>query len=395
MSSRPPSVPPPSLPPSSVPGGAPRKKVRVLVVNDSATMRLALRLAFHREPDVEVVAEVPDGERAIAAVEQHQPDVILMDVVMPGVDGYEATRRIMQKRPTPILMISSVVNPRDVHVALEALRAGALAVAESLPSPNDPQYESKRRFLVGSVTTLARANPARRVASSPSANRAPLPPATSASTSSARTPGSAGAAAAAMSAAANRAPRPAQAIGVITSTGGPTALMEVLRGLQPRDAPPLLVVQHIARGFGVGLARWLADVTGHKVKLAEEGESLVRGRVYIAPDDLHLGLTRGGMITLSEDPPIGYFRPSGTHLLRSMAAALGARGAAVVLTGMGRDGAEGAEAIHAAGGMVAVQDEASSVVYGMPRAALERVPDAEMLPLGEVAGWIRARGGSP
>ncbi len=387
MSSRPPSIPPPSMSSSSIPPpGIPRKKVRVLVVNDSATMRLALRLAFHREADVEVVAEVANGELAIAAVDQHLPDVVLMDVVMPGMDGYEATRRIMQKRPTPILMISSVVNPRDVHVALEALRAGALAVAESLPSPNDPQYESKRRFLVGSVTTLARANPARRVAGTPSTYRTPgalsaSGPASSPSSSSA--------------AATRHAPRLAQAIGIITSTGGPTALMEVLKGLRPGDAPPLLVVQHIARGFGVGLARWLGDVTGHKVKLAEEGESLVRGRVYIAPDDQHLGLSSGGAVALSSDPPIGYFRPSGTHLLRSMAAALGSRSAAVVLTGMGRDGAEGAAAIREAGGAVAVQDEASSVVYGMPRAALERVTDAEVISLGDVAPWIRARGGSP
>jgi two-component system chemotaxis response regulator CheB len=372
----------------------PKKKVRVLVVNDSATMRLALRLAFHREADVEVVAEVPDGERAILAVEEHQPDVVLMDVVMPGMDGYEATRRIMQKRPTPILMISSVVNPRDVHVALEALRAGALAVAESLPSPNDAQYESKRRFLVGSVITLARSNPARRVAATPSTHRAPQPGESfAASPGTALTP--AALAASAASARLANAPRVAQAVGIIASTGGPTAVMDVLRGLKPGEAPPLLVVQHIARGFGAGLARWLGDVTGHKVKVAEEGESLVRGRVYIAPDDAHLGLSSGGAIALSDDPPIGYFRPSGTHLLRSMAAALGPRAAAVVLTGMGRDGAEGAEAVRAAGGAVAVQDEASSVVYGMPRVTLERVADAEVLSLGEVASWIRARGGSP
>ncbi len=372
MTSNPPSNPPPSVPP--------KKKVRVLVVNDSATMRLALRLAFHREPDVEVIAEVADGERAIAAVLAQHPDVVLMDVVMPGMDGYEATRRIMQKRPTPILMISSVVNPRDVHVALEALRAGALAVAESLPSPNDAQYESKRRFLVGSVTTLARANPARRVAATPSAHRAPQPEAPSSS----RNPPMILAA-----------PRLAQAIGILASTGGPTAIMDVLRGLRPGEAPPLLVVQHIAHGFGVGLARWLGDVTGHKVKQAEHGEPLVRGVVYIAPDDAHLGLSAGGAIELSDDPPVGYFRPSGTHLLRSMAASLGSRGAAVVLTGMGRDGAEGAEAMRAAGGVIAVQDEASSVVYGMPRAALERVADAEVLALADVASWIRARGSSP
>ncbi len=377
MSSRPPSAPPPS--------GLPKKKVRVLVVNDSATMRLALRLAFHRDTDVEVVAEVPDGERAIAAVEEHQPDVVLMDVVMPGMDGYEATRRIMQKRPTPILMISSVVNPRDVHVALEALRAGALAVAESLPSPNDPQYESKRRFLVGSVTTLARANPARRVAATPSSHRAPQPAAPFAELPNALATSAKGASA----------PRVAQAVGIVASTGGPTALMDVLRGLRPGEAPPLLVVQHIARGFGAGLARWLGDVTGHKVKVAENGEALVRGRVYIAPDDAHLGLSPGGAIALSDDPPIGYFRPSGTHLLRSMATVLGSRAAAVVLTGMGRDGAEGAQVVRAAGGAVAVQDEASSVVYGMPRVTLERVADAEVLSLGEVASWIRARGGSP
>ena len=322
-----------------------------------------------------------------------------MDVVMPGMDGYEATRRIMQRRPTPILMISSVVNPRDVHVALEALRAGALAVAESLPSPGDPQYDSKRRFLVGSVTTLARANPARRVAATPSVHRAPQPgdapsPALSAVAASSAASAATGGARV-LQGGRGGTPRPAQAIGILASTGGPTAIVDVLRGLRTGDSPPLLVVQHIAHGFGVGLARWLGDVTGHKVKLAEHGEPLARGRVYVAPDDAHLGLSAGGAIALSDDPAIGYFRPSGTHLLRSMAAALGARSAAVVLTGMGRDGAEGAHAMRAAGGAIAVQDEASSVVFGMPKAALDRVPDAEVLSLTEVASWIRARGGSP
>ena len=222
-------------------------------------------------------------------------------------------------------MISSVVNPRDVHVALEALRAGALAVAESLPSPNDAQYESKRRFLVGSVTTLARANPARRVAATPSLHRVPSPSAPSIAGSP------------------RPAPRVAQAVGIITSTGGPTALMEVLKALRPDEAPPILVVQHIARGFGAGLARWLADVTGHKVKLAEEGESLVRWA------RLHRAGTTDTSASRREAPSpsptrrrSAIFAPRATHLLRSMAAPRSVRAAPPWCSpGMGRDGAEG------------------------------------------------------
>jgi two-component system chemotaxis response regulator CheB len=182
-----------------------------------------------------------------------------------------------------------------------------------------------------------------------------------------------------------RTPESADLIAIAASTGGPPALRRILIDL-PRTLPaPILIVQHIARDFTVGFVEWLAGSCALPVKIAREGESLVDGVVYIAPDDTHLGVTRHGRIKLGNSPPVSGFRPSATHMFESAGVADGSRLIAVVLTGLGSDGADGLEIAHAAGSYVIAQDEASSVVFGMAAEAVRRGAVDIQLPIGEIA----------
>lgn len=341
------------------------RRLRVLVVNDSSTVRAALRLALARYPDVNIVGEAVDGADAVRLVTATRPSVVLMDVVMPKVDGYAATRAIMERVPTPIVLVSSVVNPRDIRVAMEALRSGALAVTDGLPPPDDPSYAARVDSLVQMLRSMARVHLGKRRRSPPPA----LAPAAA--------PREAGAA--------------PLAVGIAASTGGPQALAALLKTVPVGAARPILLVQHMSPGFSAGFADWLASTTGHKVAIAEHGRALERGDVLVAPDDRHLGVDASLHAIVSDEPPVGLFRPSGTYLFRSLARALGKRAIGVVLTGMGDDAAEGAADLRAAGGHVIAQDEATSVIYGMPRAALARGAVDRVLPLDEIGSAILAR----
>jgi two-component system chemotaxis response regulator CheB len=323
-------------------------------------MRASLRRALSGE-DVVIAGEGSDGDEAEILVARHSPDVVLMDIVMPRMDGFAATRAVMASQPTPIVLISSVVATRDVSVAMEALRSGALAVADPLPSPSDPQFSAKRSALVQLLRAMSQVD---------------VKP---------RKPGP-------RSKAARTTPTGAiHAIGIVASTGGPQVIDEILRDLPPNASPPILVVQHIAKGFTEGFASWLARDTGHCVVVANDGEPAERGTVYVAPEDRQLGIDAGLRLTVTSDPPIGVFRPSGTHLFRSLARSLGSRAAGMLLTGMGNDGAAGLLDLRRAGGETVAQDEASSVIFGMPRAAIELGAAKEVLPTQQLSGWIVER----
>lgn len=335
-------------------------KLRLVIVNDSATIRAALRRAFAGIPDVEVVGEAKDGAEAVTVVADRRPSVVVMDIVMPVMDGYAATRQIMATCPTPIVLVSSVVNPRDAHVAMEALRSGALAIVEALPAITDPRYERRREALLHTLRSMALVRLERFRCDPVAAPAAPL----------------------------LGADRGVAAIGIAASTGGPNAVVELLRLLPPGVMPPLLIVQHIARGFAEGFARWITEASGHPASVAVDHAQAARGEVYIAADDRYLGLDASLRLVVSDAPQVGLFRPSGNYLFESLARALGQRARGVVLTGMGDDGADGAVALRRSGGRVAVQDEATSVVYGMPRAALERGGADVVLPLLQIPAWL-------
>ena len=351
--------------PARLPDGSP---LRVVIVNDSKTMRAALRAALAFAPDFIVVAEAADGVEAVEVVEMTRPAVVLMDVVMPRSDGYAATRAIMARVPTPIVMISAVVDPRDSAVVFETLEAGALCIAEAPPAPTDPRY----RFRCATLAQLVRSMAAIDVTRSRRAGEiAPPAPRSRASRSSTNI----------------------SVIGIAASTGGPGALVAILAALPLDVMPPILIVQHIASGFSESFALWLTERTRHPVEVARHGTPLERGRVHVAPDDRHLGITADHRIELSTDAPIGLQRPAGDYLFQSLARLAGPRSLGVVLTGMADDGANGAVALRRAGGIIAAQDEATSVIYGMPKAAMERGGVDNVLPLGEIAAWLCSRSG--
>ena len=342
--------------------------IRVLVADDARTFRALLRALLEQAPDVEVVGEAADGNEAVAQVLALRPDVVTMDVRMPGLDGIAAIEAIMARAPTPVVVVSAEGGAEHQDVAFRALAAGAVEV---LPKPSlagrfEREAEEIRRAVramagLTLVTRWGRATAAR------AGQRAPTPAGTPAAPPARSHPDL-------------RQAAPLRVVGVAASTGGPPALTRLLAALPGAYPAALLVVQHIARGFEAGLAHWLARETSLAVKVAAQGEPIRPATVYLAPADRHL-TARAGAIHLDDGPEEGGFRPSATVLLRSLAREYGAAAAGVVLTGMGEDGAAGLLALRGRGGVTLAQGPQSAVVYGMPRAAVLQGAAAAVLEL--------------
>ncbi|MCP3168095.1 chemotaxis-specific protein-glutamate methyltransferase CheB [Myxococcus qinghaiensis] len=315
--------------------------LRIVVAEDSPTARRLLVEILRADPALSVVGEAKDGVEAVELTQRLRPHLVTMDIQMPRMDGLEATRRIMTEVPTPVVVVSTLVE-RDIQTSMAALRAGALAVLQKPLGPETPDFDADSRRLRDTLKAMAEVKVVRRWPDRSTPQALPVPkPAPRAQTS-----------------------RPA-VVALAASTGGPAALFRLLSEL-PADFPvPLLVVQHIALGFGQGLASWLATAGPLPVRVAEEGELLLPGHVYLAPDDRHLGV-QDGRAQVSKAAPVNGFRPSATWLFRSVARAHGSEALAVILTGMGQDGLEGARELREVGGRVLAQDEESSVVFGMP-----------------------------
>jgi two-component system chemotaxis response regulator CheB len=338
---------------------------RVLVCDDSKTYTAALVRVLEHDHEIDVVGVCSSAEAALAALPELNPDLVTMDIELPGMSGLDAVEQIMGARPLPILVISSTVASRVSANVAAALAAGALDVLPKddldLGNPDGTSAAAlRRRVKLLSGARVIR-HPRARLATKTTRARGPV--------------------------------RTARAIGVCASTGGPQALAAVLR-LLPEDHPvPILVVQHIGAGFTAGFAKWLDGEIGLRVETARAGEQLTRG-VWIAPEGAHLVVTRDHTLALDRETS-NLHRPSGDVLLRSLADAVGAESAGVVLTGMGRDGAEGLGAIRAAGGLTVAQDEQTSAVYGMPAAAAE---SAELIlppqAIGEQLASLRPPGGT-
>jgi len=319
-------------------GGAPR---RVLICDDSPTYAQGLRRVLEEDDEIEVVGVFPTAEEAIAALRRLTPDLVTMDLELPGMSGLEAVEQIMATDPTPILVLSAHVGPRSANAAA-ALAAGALdAMHKESIDLRDPAGADaaalRRRVQVLSGVRVIR-HPRGRLAGRLD-DTAP-------------------------------AERAASVIGVCASTGGPQALAAILQTLPETFAIPILVVQHIAAGFTEGLVRWLGDSIPLPVRAAEHGMRPSTG-VWVAPEGADLLLGPTGVLVLDDSTAPGPHRPSADALLTSLAANAGRDAVAVVLTGMGRDGAAGVQAVRATGGLTIAQDEATSTVFGMPRAAIE------------------------
>lgn len=340
-------------------------KIRVLIVDDSPTARAILSEVLGNDPEIEVVGTARDGREGVEMTKRLRPDCVTMDIQMPVMDGFEATKEIMIEAPTPIVIVSTSTRVKEVETGMMALRAGALTLLLKPKGPTSPDFEATCREIVETVKTMSDVKVVRH-------HRRPSPavqPAVPARLEAGIPLGI-------------RAAGGFRAVAIAASTGGPPALNTLLGGL-PTDFPlPILVVQHIAAGFVDGFAVWLNSVVPMTVKVAEHDEMTRPGTVYVAPHDRHLGVTRGGRILLSDDPAIDGFRPAGTCLFQSVAEAFGKNSVAVILTGMGQDGVDGLRAVHRAGGLTVAQDEQSSVVFGMPRVAIaEGLADA-VVPIG-------------
>jgi len=373
---------------------------RIVICEDSRTYAHALTRFLERDDDLRVVKVCSSAEELLRVLPDMRPDLITMDIELPGLDGLGATRRIMDSGRLPILVLSAHAGWGSEHAAA-ALEAGALdAIAKSDIHIDDLEGHAAvalRRRIKRLATTRMR--PA--VASSPAAVAstaaavASSPAAAVASTAAAVA--SSPAAVASPPAGVSARPSPwgrasGTSVGIVASTGGPAALMALLAEL-PGDFPlPVLIVQHIAAGFAPGLARWLDGVVKVPVALAEHEVAAGPG-VWLAPDDAHLRLV-GSMLSLDRQTVAGPFRPSGDILLKSLARAAGSGAVSVVLTGMGRDGAEGTASVRAAGGLTIAQDEASSVVYGMPQAAVDRGAELMLAPeaIGQALSALRGAG---
>lgn len=332
--------------------------VRVLVVDDSPTVRGRLVEVLREQADLEVVAEADNGKTAIELCRSLRPDVVTLDMMMPEMSGLAATEYIMAYCPTPILIISSSTNRRDLFHTYDALAAGAVDVLEK-PSGDEPEGEWERAF-VARVRLVSRI----RVITHPRAKFAPVPAAAP------REPGT-------------RARYRFVAMGA--STGGPAAVLQILKGLPPAFPIPILLVIHIGKIFAVGLGEWLDAQSPLRVAYAADRDPLPEGgRVILAPPDRHL-LIDGGRIRLSSAPERHSCRPSVDVLFESAALEAGERAIGVLLTGMGKDGAEGLLRMRQAGAWTAAQDKETSIVYGMPMEAARIGAARKILPLGEMA----------
>ncbi|MBI5566475.1 MAG: chemotaxis-specific protein-glutamate methyltransferase CheB [Chloroflexi bacterium] len=332
--------------------------IRVLIVDDSAIFRSALKTALESDADIRVVGQAANGSEAVELVTRLEPDLVTLDVNMPGLDSFQTVEQIMARRPTPILIIADV---KRETLIFRMLAAGALDV---LTKPDhDP---AAMRPIVDRVKGLALAH----------AHSTRLVPSTADSTAQRPT---------------THRPTGGRGSGpvviIVSSAGGPPALAQVLAQL-PADMPAaVLIVQHIAPGFAPGMAKWLSVNCLLPVQLAEADQVLQAGVVGVAPDNAHLVVAPGRRLLLDQSIDAhSSLRPAADVTLRSAAEVCGADLLAVVLTGMGRDGAAGTEIVKARGGRVVVQDQATSAVYGMPQAA-RQFADAE-LPLQDIAAYI-------
>ena len=334
----------------------------VLVVDDSALIRRVLTDLVSSSGEFRVVATARDGSDALAKVRAHLPDVVTMDLSMPGLDGLGAIERIMAESPRPIVVVSAHAGPSCAE-AIRALELGAIELVEKPDAGADAAARGQLgpRLLAGlRAAAAADLSALRARGEPPRAVAHPVAP-----------PGAA-----------------RYVLAIAASAGGPRALAALLPALRPGLDAATLVVQHMPRGFTRSLAERLDGLCGARVVEAKHGEGVASDTIYVAPGDLHMRV-RGGSgtasIALSREEPLWGVRPAADHLFRSVAEAFGPRAVGVVLTGMGRDGAEGLAAIRRAGGATFAQDRATAVVFGMPHAAVEAGAVEEVAPLGALA----------
>lgn len=336
--------------------------IKVLIVEDSPTQSLLLEEIINSDPRLQVVAVAGSAEKALRVMARVRPDVVSMDIHLPKMDGYQATRQIMRDFPVPIVVVSSSVGGKDAEISMNSLRAGALAVVKKPSGPGEPEYHTLAARMCEQLVIMSDVRVVRQRGAQPQKRevqiaRTPIEPVTL---------------------------RESSVVGIVASTGGPPALVSLLEKLPPTYPHPILVVQHMNDAFLPGFIDWLDGRCALRVKPASEGEFPCRGHVYVAPGGYHLEIGPN-CLKLSDSNPVSFQCPSGTVLFRSLAREAGPEGVGILLTGMGEDGAEGLLELKRRGGHTIVEDRSTATVYGMPRAAEELGAATEVLPLPDIA----------
>ncbi|MBI5500415.1 MAG: chemotaxis-specific protein-glutamate methyltransferase CheB [Deltaproteobacteria bacterium] len=339
-----------------------KRAIRVLVVDDSILARQIIRTVLSADADIEVVGTAASGREAIDLVLQLRPDIVTMDLRMPGLDGLATTAEIMRRRPTPVVVVTASVFRQQQQDVFALFKYGVLDVLEKPGPPSDPASAAAARILVEKVKILCRVKvsyfgPASAPDRSSRRRVAPLP--------------------------GHR-----KAIGIGASTGGPRVLLDLLRELPADLQAPVFIAQHMSESFVEGFGAWLSAESGRSILVGRDGSLAQPGQVWLAPGDRNMVIETPGIIRLDDGPAPAGIRPSVDALLVSLAATYRAGAVGVVLTGIGKDGSEGVVAVKRAGGVTLVQDEASCVVYGMPGAALRTGAVDEVVALEKLAGRL-------
>ncbi len=340
--------------------------IRVLIVDDSNVFSDILTKILQSDIDIKVIGRAVNGIDAVNLVERVKPDVITMDIQMPLMSGVEATEEIMRRCPTPIIILSSYVNKRETKVCFDALKAGAVDVMEKPTGRTLLDYQEiedeliKRVKIVAGVKVFSHLNLSKGLAE----RRTAIPKVITAKK------------------------QKIKIVVIGASTGGPIAINTILSAFPPDFPVPCVVVQHIAKGFLDGFVNWLAMECRIKVKIAMPNERLESGVAYFPPEEHHMGFYKNGLMRLYNGLPYDSHRPSITLIMKAAAEVYSSGVLGVLLTGMGKDGAEGLKAIKAAGGKTIAQDEDTCAVFGMPKEAIENNAADHVLPIYKIAKQI-------
>lgn len=350
-------------------------RVRILLVDDSEIFTALMERAIAAVGQAELAGVARDGKQAIELASRLRPDVISMDVYMPEMDGLEAVEHIMEQTPTPIVMVTAAESDQMAQISFRAIGGGALDVLAKPDGAPAAAAIVKRLCLLAGVRVTQRPRPGSAPASVPTPAPVQIPEIEQGLWRPDALLGT------------------ADVVAIAISTGGPPLLEEILRALPSDWAAGLLIVQHLSPGFGSHLVDWLGKTAGIPVRLATSESRVERGVAFIAPADQHLSVRMGGRLSVdATGERVCGHRPSGTVLLQSVARTYGSRAAGLVLTGMGRDGADGLLSLRRAGGITAAQDPATSVVDGMPRSAREIDAAQHTVRLVDLPTFVRRLG---
>jgi len=322
--------------------------IRLLVVEDSKTVQQALVEIFNADPDILVVGTASDGEEAVNAAAMLKPDVVTMDVNMPGMDGFAATRAIMSTCPVPIVIVTGKMDPKESATIFRVMKAGALMVTSKPAAPGHPEHEASVRELLKTIKLMAEIKVVRRIfPQGPGETAPPVRQVTPAIT--------------------------AARIGIVAigaSTGGPPLLQTILSSLPAGFAVPVVIVQHMTKGFTENFVNWLNESSRLQVALAADGMQMLPGHAYVAPDGCQTQVGPGNRLTVTRGELENGQLPSVSGLFRSVAHIYGRQAVGVLLTGMGKDGAAELKLLRDKGGVTIVQNRESSIVFGMPGEAV-------------------------